>query len=184
MFISGKMVIICLDFEGVLIPEIWKSLAGFTKINELNLTTRDVSDYDELMNHRLNICRKHNLTLKHIHQVVEKMEPLDGAFEFLSWLRRSNEVIILSDTFREFVQPFLSKLQYPTLFCHSLKGRGGNKGLRLLEAYDLTDESDRKRMLVNFKNFHHKNNLDKQDIEQFITQRKLERVVDFLKNFD
>jgi hypothetical protein len=82
------------------------------------------------------------------------------------------------------VQEGLEVFKNNCLFCHSLKGRGGNKGVRLLEAYDFSEESDRARMLVDFKNFHHKNNSDKQDVEQFVSQKKLERVVDFLKNFD
>jgi len=118
---SQKMTVTCIDFEGVLIPEIWKGLAQLTKIEDLNLTTRDVKDYSELMNHRLKICSQNNLTLKDIHEVVENMEPLDGALEFLRWLRERTVVIILSDTFREFVRPLIHKLQYPTIFCHSLK---------------------------------------------------------------
>ena len=116
-----KMSIICLDFEGVLIPEIWEGLANQSGIDELRLTTRDIANYDELMRYRLKICNQNKLTLRDIHQVVEQMEPLDGAFEFLSWLRKRNEVIILSDTFREFIEPLLHKLQQPTVFCHFLQ---------------------------------------------------------------
>jgi len=121
MTLSGKMLIVFLDLEGVLIPEIWDSLAEVTNIEELKLTTRDIADYDELMKHRLKICDMHNLTLKDIHKVVEHIEPLNGALEFLTWLRERNEVIILSDTYREFIRPLLNKLQYPTVLCHSLK---------------------------------------------------------------
>lgn len=115
------MTVVCLDLEGVLIPEIWKGLAKLTKIDDLNLTTRDIADYDELMRHRLKICNRHNLTLKDIHRVVEQIEPLDGALNFMTWLRERNEVVILSDTYREFIRPLLHKLQYPTVLCHSLK---------------------------------------------------------------
>jgi phosphoserine/homoserine phosphotransferase len=118
---AKKMTVACLDFEGVLIPEIWKGLARLSGIDDLKVTTRDIADYDKLMRYRLKICDQHKLTLHDIHQVVEQMDPLDGAFEFLTWLRKRNEVIILSDTFREFVEPLLHKLQYPTVFCHSLK---------------------------------------------------------------
>ena len=118
---ANKMTVACLDFEGVLIPEIWKGLARLSGIDDLKLTTRDIADYDELMRYRLKICDQHKLTLHDIHQVVEQMDPLDGAFEFLNWLRKRNEVVILSDTFREFVEPLLYKLQHPTVFCHSLK---------------------------------------------------------------
>ena len=115
------MLVVFLDLEGVLIPEIWDGLAEVTNIDELYLTTRDIADYDELMKHRLKFCDIHNLTLKDIHQVVENIEPFDGAPEFLTWLRERNEVVILSDTFREFIRPLLHKLQYPTVLCHSLK---------------------------------------------------------------
>ena len=121
------MLVVFLDLEGVLIPEIWDGLAEVTRIKELKLTTRDIADYDELMKHRLKICDLHNLTLKDIHKVVEHIEPLDGALEFLTWLREKNEVVILSDTFREFIRPLLHKLQYPTVLCHSLKLDGNNK---------------------------------------------------------
>ena len=118
---SGKMLVVFLDLEGVLIPEIWDGLAEFTNIEELKLTTRDIADYDELMKHRLRICEQYSLTMRDIHKVVENIEPLDGASEFLIWLRERNEVLILSDTYREFIRPLLHKLQYPTVLCHSLK---------------------------------------------------------------
>ena len=118
---SGKMLVVFLDLEGVLIPEIWDGLAEFTNIEELKLTTRDIADYDELMKHRLKICEQYSLTMRDIHKVVENIEPLDGASEFLIWLRERNEVLILSDTYREFIRPLLHKLQYPTVLCHSLK---------------------------------------------------------------
>ncbi len=118
---SGKMLVVFLDLEGVLIPEIWDGLAEFKNIEELKLTTRDIADYDELMKHRLKICEQYSLTMRDIHKVVENIEPLDGASEFLIWLRERNEVLILSDTFREFIRPLLHKLHYPTVLCHSLK---------------------------------------------------------------
>ena len=118
---SGKMLVVFLDLEGVLIPEIWDGLAELNNIEELRLTTRDIADYDELMKHRLKICEQYRLTMRDIHKVVENIEPLDGASEFLIWLRERNEVLILSDTYREFIRPLLHKLQYPTVLCHSLK---------------------------------------------------------------
>ena len=148
MLKSGKMTVTCLDFEGVLIPEIWKGLAQLTKIDDLNLTTRDISDYSELMNYRLKICNQNNLTLRDIQKVVEKMEPLNGASEFLFWLRKRTEVIILSDTFREFVQPLVHKLQYPTLFCHSLKL---DDNLRIID-YCLRQPDQKKNAVKAFKN--------------------------------
>lgn len=110
----------CLDLEGVLIPEIWQAVAHKTGIAELQLTTRDVADYDVLMKTRLKHLTDHGLTLKNFQEVVNQMEPLEGALEFLQWLRQSCEVIILSDTFRELAKPLLVKLQNPTTFCHSL----------------------------------------------------------------
>ena len=152
MQISGNMTIACLDFEGVLIPEIWQGLARFCDIDDLNLTTRDIVDYDELMRYRLKLCDQHNLTLLDIHNVVKKMEPFNGAFAFLSWLRQRYEVIILSDTFREFVEPLMHKLQYPTLFCHSLKL---DKDLRIVD-YCLRQKDQKLHAIKALKtlNFH------------------------------
>ena len=121
---SGKMLVVFLDLEGVLIPEIWDGLAEFNNIEELKLTTRDIADYDELMKHRLKICEQYSLTMRDIHKVVENIEPLDGASEFLIWLRERNEVLILSDTYREFIRPLLHNLMYPTVLCHSLEVDG------------------------------------------------------------
>ncbi|MBF0288139.1 MAG: bifunctional phosphoserine phosphatase/homoserine phosphotransferase ThrH [SAR324 cluster bacterium] len=114
------MTIACLDLEGVLIPEVWINVAEKTGIPELKLTTRDIADYDELMQKRLSILDQHGLTLKNFQDVVAGMNPLEGAFEFLTWLKKQVEVIILSDTFREFAMPLIAQLQYPTIFCHSL----------------------------------------------------------------
>ena len=118
---NPQMKITCLDFEGVLIPEIWIGLSEQTGIEELRLTTRDIADYDELMRYRLKICDEKNLRIHDIYAVVDQMHPLDGANDFLNWLRTECEVIILSDTFREFVSPLLNKLGQPTIFCHTLK---------------------------------------------------------------
>ena len=114
------MTIACLDLEGVLIPEIWINLAEKTGIDDLKLTTRDIADYDELMGKRLEILDQNGLTLKDFQEVVAKMDPLEGACDFLQWLQKQAEVIILSDTFREFAMPLIAKLGNPTLFCHSL----------------------------------------------------------------
>ena len=110
----------CLDLEGVLLPEIWIKFAEKTGIEELKLTTRDIPDYDELMIGRLAILKKHNLKLKDIQKVIDTLSPLDGAYDFLRWLKSEFQVIILSDTFYEFAQPLMKKLDYPTLFCHKL----------------------------------------------------------------
>jgi phosphoserine/homoserine phosphotransferase len=113
--------IICLDLEGVLVPEVWINFAEFAGIRELRLTTRDVADYDELMRNRLAILKKNNLGLPQIQQVITKMEPLEGARDFLDRLRQRYQVIILSDTYYEFGAPLVRKLGSPTLFCHSLE---------------------------------------------------------------
>ncbi len=114
------MTIACLDLEGVLIPEIWINLAEKTGIEALKLTTRDIADYDELMVKRLEVLDQHGLTLKDFQEVVATMDPLEGARDFLEWLQDQVEVIILSDTFREFAMPLIAKLGNPTMFCHSL----------------------------------------------------------------
>ena len=110
----------CLDLEGVLLPEIWIKFAEKTGIEELKLTTLDIPDYDQLMMGRLAILKKHNLKLQDIQDVIEALSPLDGACDFLQWLKSEFQVIILSDTFYEFAQPLMKKLDYPTLFCHKL----------------------------------------------------------------
>jgi len=110
----------CLDLEGVLLPEIWIKFAEKTEIEELKLTTRDIPDYDQLMKSRLEILKQNNLKLKDIQNVISKLSPLDGSYDFLSWLKSEFQVIILSDTFYEFAQPLMQQLDFPTLFCHKL----------------------------------------------------------------
>jgi phosphoserine/homoserine phosphotransferase len=114
------MKIVCTDLEGVLVPEIWINVARKTGIEELKLTTRDISDYDVLMRKRLGILEHHGLKLKDITDVIATMAPLDGALEFLSWLREQTQVIIVSDTFVEFAKPLMAKLGWPTLLCNHL----------------------------------------------------------------
>ena len=110
----------CLDLEGVLLPEIWIKFAEKTGIEELKLTTRDIPNYDQLMKNRLEILKQNNLKLKDIQNVINTLSPLDGSYEFLSWLKSEFQVIILSDTFYEFAQPLMQQLDFPTLFCHKL----------------------------------------------------------------
>ena len=114
------MKIVCLDMEGVLVPEIWIAFAEASGIPELKRTTRDEPDYDKLMKYRLQILREHHLGLREIQEVIGTIEPLTGAKEFLDELRTLTQVIILSDTFTEFASPLIRKLGYPTLFCNSL----------------------------------------------------------------
>ena len=114
------MQVICLDLEGVLIPEVWIAFAEKTGIDELKATTRDVPDYDELMQKRLGLLSRHDLKLGAIQEVIGRLEPLPGAKDFLDRLRQNYQVIILSDTFYEFARPFMAQLAWPTLFCHRL----------------------------------------------------------------
>jgi phosphoserine/homoserine phosphotransferase len=115
------MRIVCLDLEGVLVPEIWIAFAEKTGVQELTRTTRDEPDYEVLMNYRLDILNKNNFTLGQIKEVIESLEPLPGAIEFTEKLRSKYELIILSDTFREFAGPLMKKLGFPCLFCHELE---------------------------------------------------------------
>ena len=113
-------MIACLDLEGVLLPEIWIKFAEKTSIDELKLTTRDIPDYSKLMQKRLQILKAHDLKINDIQDVIGTLKPLEGAKEFLFWLKSEFQVIILSDTFYEFSGPLMKQLDYPTLFCHQL----------------------------------------------------------------
>ncbi|WP_298653337.1 bifunctional phosphoserine phosphatase/homoserine phosphotransferase ThrH [uncultured Eubacterium sp.] len=115
------MNIVCLDMEGVLVPEIWIAFAEETGIPELKLTTRDEPDYDKLMNYRLKILKEHGLGLKEIQDVIAKIDLMPGAKEFLDELRSITQVIILSDTFEQFATPLMKKLDWPTIFCNTLE---------------------------------------------------------------
>jgi len=114
------MNIVCSDLEGVFVPEIWINVAKKTGIEELKLTTRDISDYNVLMKRRLKILEENNLTIHDITGVIATMDPLGGAVDFLDWLRSRTQVIIVSDTFEQFAGPLMQKLKMPTLFCHTL----------------------------------------------------------------
>lgn len=115
------MYIICLDVEGVLVPEIWVAFAEESGIPELKKTTRDEPDYDKLMKWRLGVLKEHGLGLKEIQETIEKIQPLPGAKKFLDELRSFSQVILISDTFAEFASPLMEKLGRPTLFCNSLE---------------------------------------------------------------
>ncbi len=115
------MEIVCLDLEGVLVPEIWINFAKKTGIKALEATTRDIPDYDVLMKQRLAILREHKLGLPDIQAVIAEMGPLPGAFEFVAWVREHFQLIILSDTFYEFADPLMKQLNRPTIFCHKLE---------------------------------------------------------------
>ena len=121
-----KPVIVCLDLEGVLVPEIWINVAIKTGIEELRVTTREMPDYDKLMRRRLEILDQHPLTISDIQDVIAKMGPLQGATDFMGWLRERCQVVILSDTFYQFALPLMRQLGFPTIFCNQLEidGRG------------------------------------------------------------
>lgn len=123
----NRPVIACLDLEGVLVPEIWINVAEKTGLTELRRTTRDEPDYDKLMRWRLGILDQHKLKLADIQAVIGTMQPLDGAGEFLDWLRERCQVVILSDTFYQFALPLMRQLGYPTLFCNNLEMDGGGR---------------------------------------------------------
>lgn len=116
-----SMNIVCLDLEGVLVPEIWIAFAKESGIPELTRTTRDEPDYDKLMNWRLGILKEHGLGLKEIQETIAKIDPLPGAKEFLDKLRETTQVIIISDTFTQFAAPIMKKLGWPTIFCNTLE---------------------------------------------------------------
>lgn len=115
------MDIVCLDMEGVLVPEIWINVALRTGIEELKITTREEPDYDKLMANRIRILKEHNLRLSDIQHVIDGMGPLEGAYEFLKALRSMTQVVILSDTFTEFAQPLMRQLDYPMIWCNNLE---------------------------------------------------------------
>lgn len=141
------MNLVCMDLEGVLIPEIWINFAGKTGIEELRLTTRDISDYDVLMKRRLAILKENNLTLKDIQDVIAGMDLLDGAKDFLDSVREKTQVIILSDTFEEFARPFMKKLGWPTLFCNSLVVDGDG----MIEDYTLRQKDGKRKAVEAFR---------------------------------
>lgn len=116
-----KPVVVCLDLEGVLVPEIWINVAVKTGIDDLKITTREMPDYDKLMKQRLDILDRQALKIGDIQDVIAQMGPLEGATDFLAWLRERYQVIILSDTFYQFAQPLMRQLGFPTLFCNQLE---------------------------------------------------------------
>lgn len=133
--------IACLDLEGVLVPEIWINIAEHSGIDELRVTTRDIPDYDTLMKQRLAILKRHDLRMPKIEGIIEAIQPLQGAVEFLQWLRSRHQVIILSDTYYEFASPLMRKLGWPTLFCNRLDIDEGGR----IVAYRLRQRDPKRR---------------------------------------
>lgn len=146
------MEIACLDLEGVLVPEIWIKFAEKTGIEELKATTRDISDYDELMTMRLGVLAKHGLGLTEIQEVISTLSPLDGAAEFLDWLRERFQVVILSDTFYEFAGPLMAQLGYPTLLCHKLTVDDTGK----VVDYNLRQANPKRQAICSFKSLYYR----------------------------
>jgi phosphoserine/homoserine phosphotransferase len=137
------MYIVCCDLEGVLVPEVWINVARWTGIDELKLTTRDISDYNALMKRRLEILEQHAITIKDIQKVISLLELMPGALDFINWLHGRAQLIVVSDTFREFADPLLEKMGWPVLFCHHLTiDRDGN-----ITDFNLR-QTEAKRMVV------------------------------------
>ncbi|MGD2096977.1 MAG: bifunctional phosphoserine phosphatase/homoserine phosphotransferase ThrH [Desulfobacterales bacterium] len=146
------MYIVCADMEGIFIPEIWINVAEKTGIEELKLTTRDISDYDVLMQKRLGILAKHGLKLHDIQAVISQMAPLDGALDFLNWLRSRLQLIIVSDTYVEFADPLLEKMGWPTLFCNTLSVAANGS----ISGYNLRQKDGKKKVAIALQNLNYK----------------------------
>ena len=146
------MEIACLDLEGVLIPEIWIAFAEKTGIEALKRTTRDEPDYDVLMRYRLDILEKNGLGLNEIQEVIATLSPLDGAKDFVDWLRERFQVVILSDTFYEFAQPLMRQLGFPTLLCHKLEVDERGK----VTDYKLRQANPKRQAVVGFKSMYYR----------------------------
>ena len=145
------MKVACIDFEGVLVPEIWVSLAERTGIDELRVTTRDIPDYDELMSLRLKIMRERGLRYADIQAAAGALDPLPGAAEFLSWLRANYQVAIISDTFHELAAPLVAKLQYPMILCHQLKVDADDH----IVGYTLRQSDPKRHAVLAFQSLHY-----------------------------
>ena len=146
------MEIACLDLEGVLVPEIWIAFAEKTGIESLRATTRDIADYDVLMTQRLRILDEHGLTLSDIQDVIGTLEPLEGAVEFVNWLRERFQVVILSDTFYEFSQPLMRQLGFPALLCHRLLTDDSGRVL----SYQLRQKDPKRQSVLAFKSLYYR----------------------------
>jgi len=146
------MDIVCSDLEGIFTPEIWINFAEITGIEELRLTTRDISDYNVLMKRRLAILDENNLKLDDIQAVISKMEPIQGALEFLDWLRSMMQVIIVSDTYVEFAGPLMEKLGRPTLFCNTLTAATDGS----IVGYNLRQPDGKKKVALALKTLNYR----------------------------
>ena len=149
---GGIVEIACLDLEGVLIPEIWIAFAEKPGIDALKRTTRDEPDYDVLMRYRLDILDRHGLGLKEIQEVIATLSPLEGAREFVDWLRERFQVVILSDTFYEFAQPLMRQLGFPALLCHKLETDQDGRVVN----YHLRQANPKRQAIVGFKSMYYR----------------------------
>lgn len=145
------MYVFCSDVEGVWVPEVWINVARITGIEDLKLTTRDISDYDVLMKHRIKILKEHNLTLKDIQKVIAQIEPMDGALEMLNWIRSVAQIYMLSDTFTEFADPLMAKLGRPSLFCNHLTVSPEG----MITDYNLRQKDQKREVVKAFKSLNY-----------------------------
>jgi phosphoserine / homoserine phosphotransferase len=145
------MYVFCSDVEGVWVPEVWINVARITGIDELKLTTRDISDYDVLMKRRIAILKEHKLTLKDIQNVIAQIHPLDGALNMLNWIRSVAQIYMLSDTFIEFADPLMAKLGRPSLFCNNLTV--SSEGM--ITEYNLRQKDQKKEVVKAFKSLNY-----------------------------
>jgi len=148
----SEMYVICSDLEGVFVPEVWVNVAKRTGIDKLKLTTRDIQDYDQLMNYRIKILDEENLTLKDIQSVIAQIKPLDGANEFLNWCKELARMVIVSDTFVEFADPLMAQLNRPFLLCHSLITDEKN----MIRGYKLRQEDPKRKTVEAFQSLKYK----------------------------
>ncbi|MBL6931852.1 MAG: bifunctional phosphoserine phosphatase/homoserine phosphotransferase ThrH [Rhodospirillales bacterium] len=144
---GNSVEIVCLDLEGVLVPEIWINFAEKTGIDALRATTRDIPDYNELMQQRLSILDENALGMDDIQDVIATMKPMDGALEFVEYLKTKYQLVILSDTFYEFAEPLMRQLNWPTLFCHRLKVENGR-----ISGYNLRMADHKREAVKAFRN--------------------------------
>jgi phosphoserine/homoserine phosphotransferase len=145
------MHVVCSDLEGVWVPEVWINVAKKMGIDALKLTTRDIKDYDELMQFRLKILDEHNLKLKDIQDVIATIKPLDGALDMINWIKEVSRLIVVSDTFVEFADPLMRQLEYPTLFCHSLNVNDENQ----IIGYTLRQEDPKRQVIKALKSLNY-----------------------------
>src|SRR4030042_1617632 len=141
------MTIVCLDLEGVLFPEIWINVSLKTKVPELKLTTRDISDYDELMRHRLKILKEKNIKFEEIKNVISTLKPLPGAAAFFKKLKERFQAVILSDTYYQFAMPLMERLDYPLILCHNLEIGDDN----FIKDYKIRIKESKKQSVIKFK---------------------------------